>query len=127
MVEHSIPVDVYNPGQVFACMGLLEAADVLIDDAEGGFDWSDPEQVVFRLRAGGAENPVAMVLEFLAASTPHRVVPTGFADDDAMTDDTTEKDGDQTIETEELNVHPAKREPSVTFPAAEGDRMSLPI
>jgi CRISPR-associated protein Csx14 len=39
MAEHTIPVDLLNPGQVFACLGFLEAADVLLGDAEGGFDW----------------------------------------------------------------------------------------
>ena len=32
MAEASIPTDLFNPGQVFACMGFLEAADVLIGD-----------------------------------------------------------------------------------------------
>ena len=66
MAEASIPVDLLNPGQVFACMGFLEAADVLCGDAEGGFDWSAPADVRFRLRAKGVENPVETVLEFLA-------------------------------------------------------------
>ena len=66
MAEASIPVDLFNPGQVFGCLGLLEASEVLVGDAEGGFDWSDPGRVVFRLRAAGEENPVREVLAFLA-------------------------------------------------------------
>ncbi len=34
MAESSIPVDLFNPGQVFACLGFLEAADVLCGDAD---------------------------------------------------------------------------------------------
>ena len=31
MAEHSIPVDLYNPGQVFACLGFIEAAAVKME------------------------------------------------------------------------------------------------
>ena len=33
MAEERIPVDLTNPGHVFACLGFLEAADVLLGDA----------------------------------------------------------------------------------------------
>ncbi len=65
MVEASIPVDLFNPGQVFACLGFLEAADVLLGEAEGGFDWSNGGDWRFFLRAAGRENPVAGVIAFL--------------------------------------------------------------
>ena len=63
--EARVPVDLFNPGQVFACLGLLEAADVLCGDAEAYFDWSDGTDVRFRLRAKGAESPIERVLRFL--------------------------------------------------------------
>lgn len=66
MAEASIPVDIFNPGQVFACLGLIEAADALLGDAEGAFDWSDASDVRFRVRARGGAFPVASILEFLA-------------------------------------------------------------
>lgn len=66
MVEATIPIDLLNPGQVFACLGFLEAAEILLGNAEGGFDWTDESAVRFRLRAGGEENPFAVVLSFLA-------------------------------------------------------------
>ena len=66
MAEASIPVDLLNPGQVFACLGFLEAADVLLDDAEGGFDWKDDGSATFALRAKGERNPFEAVLKFLA-------------------------------------------------------------
>jgi len=65
MAEASIPVDLFNPGQVFACLGFLEAAEVLLGEAEGGFDWSDAANVNFILRAAGDENPFAAVLAFV--------------------------------------------------------------
>jgi len=65
MAEAAIPVDLSNPGQVFACLGFLEAADALVGDAEGGFDWSDEADVRFSLRAAGEGNPFKEVLEFL--------------------------------------------------------------
>ncbi len=65
MAESTIPVDLRNPGQVFACLGFLEGADTLLGDAIGGFDWSDSAQAVFRMKAGGDENPFCTCLEFL--------------------------------------------------------------
>lgn len=64
MAQASIPVDLFNPGQVFACVGFLEAAAVLLGDARGGFEWSHASDC-FRLDTRGEENPVSVVLEFL--------------------------------------------------------------
>ena len=77
MAESSIPVDLFNPGQVFACLGFLEAADVLCGDAEGGFDWSDEAEaeVRFCLRAGGEQKPLEAVLKFLAEAEIVTVCP----------------------------------------------------
>jgi CRISPR-associated protein Csb3 len=136
MAEHAIPVDLYNPSQVFACLGLLEAADVLLGDAEGGFDWSDTANVVFWLAAAGDENPVAAVLEFLAAATPRRWAPVGYTDpppkkrksakkkDTADVDDENEGD-EESVDRQEAEL--VDLEYSETFIAPEGDRMSLPI
>lgn len=66
VAEASIPVDLFNPGQVFACLGFIEAADALLGDAEGSFDWSEATDVRFRLRTRGEASPVVCVLEFLA-------------------------------------------------------------
>ena len=60
-----VPVDLTNPGQVFACLGFAEAADVLLGQAEGGFDWQHSDRVRFQLEASGDEAPVARVLRFL--------------------------------------------------------------
>lgn len=65
MAEASIPVDLLNPGQVFACLGFVEAADILLGEAEGSFDWSQPGAVQFRIRAKGSESPISEVLAFL--------------------------------------------------------------
>jgi len=75
MAEATIPVDLFNPGQVFACLGFLEAADILIGNAEGGFDWSDTIQPKFRLRVEGAANPIDATLEFLAAASVQSLAP----------------------------------------------------
>lgn len=75
MADASIPVDLFNPGQVFACLGFLEAADVLLGDAEGGFDWSDEAHVRFVLRAAGVENPFGVVLNFIKAATVEWLSP----------------------------------------------------
>jgi CRISPR-associated protein Csb3 len=77
MAEARIPVDLFNPGQVFACIGFLEAADLLLGGAEGGFDWDDLGDVRFVLRAATARDPVQEVLEFLARAKVFSIAPRG--------------------------------------------------
>src|SRR6266851_7740298 len=48
-----IPVDVTNPGQFFACCGLLELADRLWPGAEGWFEVGN-RQTVFQIAASTA-------------------------------------------------------------------------
>ena len=73
MAEASISVDLLNPGQAFACLGLVEAAEVLLGDTEGTFDWSDDTDVRFRVRASGDASPLEHVIEFLAPPRDERV------------------------------------------------------
>lgn len=75
MSETSVPVDLYNPGQVFACLGLMEAAEILLGDAEGGFDWRDGENTHFVIRAAGDADPLLTVLRFLRAAKAEAVAP----------------------------------------------------
>ena len=75
MAEASIVVDLTNPGQVFACLGFLEAADILLGDARGGFDWRDPGVTCFRLAANGGCDPVLRVLRFLDEATVTSFAP----------------------------------------------------
>ena len=77
MAEASIPVDLFNPGQVFACLGFLEAADLLLGDAEGGFDWSDDAAVKFHLRTAGTQNACAAALSFISEVAVSSVAPSG--------------------------------------------------
>jgi CRISPR-associated protein Csb3 len=76
MTEAAFPVDLRNPGQVFACLGFIEAAQSLLGDIEGAFDWSDPANIRFALRTVASDNPVERVLRFFAdaevvAEAPH--------------------------------------------------------
>jgi len=75
MAEHTIPVDLFNPGQVFACLGFLEAADILLGDAEGGFDWRNEGDVRFHLGANGDENPFEVILQFLKNADVKAMAP----------------------------------------------------
>ena len=86
MAKASIPVDLSNPGQIFACLGFLEAADVLLGDAEGGFDWSDEADVRFVLRANGEQSPFAVVLEFLVEAKPVQFAPVTFIEEKGISD-----------------------------------------
>lgn len=136
MAEASIPVDLFNPGQVFACLGFLEAADVLLGDAEGGFDWSDETDVKFILRAAGERNPFEVVLEFLAEAEPKRWGPIGYADPPpkkkkSAEEEETEDSGDgaEAFDPEEMSAGTSAHllDLAQTFYAKVGDRMALPI
>lgn len=76
MAESTIAVDLRNPGQVFACLGLLEAAEILLGHAVGVFAWETGREETFRLAACGEEQPAARVMRFLdeaevVARAPH--------------------------------------------------------
>lgn len=79
MAEASIPVDLLNPGQVFACIGLVEAAEILLGDAEGTFDWTGRAQPRFFVQAHGDQSPVDVVLTFLSKAKATGNVPEGSA------------------------------------------------
>ena len=137
MTEHSIPVDLLNPGQVFACLGFLEAADVLCGEAQGGFyDWDNNSAARFRLSSGGDENPFEAVLEFLATEAKiQRIAPRGYVDPppkkkkSASSETNDEDDADSEIETEtETETETANPpEPTETFMAQKADKTTLPI
>lgn len=93
MGRKGIPVDLRNPGQVFACLGFLEAADILCGPAEGGFDWRNGEKFV--LDAAGAEDPVAAVLAFLCDAEVIWSSPS---------DCITERDGGKTVAKEGISA-----------------------
>ena len=65
MAESSVPVDLLNPGQVFACLGLLEAADILLGAATATFDWRNRGETRFRVAAEGEQPPLERVMRFL--------------------------------------------------------------
>lgn len=130
MAESKIPVDLFNPGQVFACLGFMELADMLLGDAEAGFDWSDAQQTQFRLSVAGDHAPVEAVLGFLADAIVDRVVPVGYTqpkkkargEDDDGDDD--EADTDEGADDDAVTGH---CEYSDVFPAKEADALSLPV
>ena len=77
MAEASIPVDLTNPGQVFACLGFLEAAYEWLGEARGGFDWRDTDDACFRLAVPGTDDPIAYTLGFLDGAEVKSRVPAG--------------------------------------------------
>ena len=78
MADATIPVDLFNPGQVFACLGIVEAADVLLGDAAGVFSW-DGAEAHFIVSAHGAEDPLQRVLRFIDEAEVKTRVPEGSA------------------------------------------------
>jgi CRISPR-associated protein Csb3 len=77
MAIASIPVDLFNPGQVFACIGFAEAATILLGDTEAAFDWRDPGETTFHLGAPGDGNPIEAILTFLENAEVHVIAPAG--------------------------------------------------
>ncbi|MFN3241753.1 MAG: type I-U CRISPR-associated protein Cas8c [Planctomycetota bacterium] len=75
-------MDLLNPGQVFACIGFAEAANVLCGHAAACFDWSDPIDARFRLRANGELSPFTRVLRFLVGATAHAIAIEGSPNHD---------------------------------------------
>lgn len=128
----SIPVDLKSPGQVLACMGFLEAAEVLLGGVEAHFDWREA-QATFVLRADGDKNPFVVVLEFLSKAKISELTPIGYVeggaadgDDNGEEDDTLSepKDGDESAD-DPGQVQ--RRATTPAFPSREGDRNALPI
>lgn len=69
MAEASIPVDLTNPGQVFACLGFMEMAETLCGPCEGRFSYQGEETSTdFVLRVDGTADPIAECLRFLVGA-----------------------------------------------------------
>ncbi|MCG3191926.1 MAG: hypothetical protein DIJKHBIC_01155 [Thermoanaerobaculia bacterium] len=129
----SIPVDLASPGQVLACMGFLEAAEVLAGGTEAHFDWSEA-QATFVLRADGDKNPFEVVLEFLSKARIRELTPIGYVEggaadgDDSEEEDVTPGEPEDGPESDDEDPGEAQgRTIARAFPAGEGERNALPI
>ena len=63
-MESRLPIDILNPGQVFACLGIVEIADALLGDAKGCWEWNGNDSY-FCVSANGDVDPIQSILEFL--------------------------------------------------------------
>jgi CRISPR-associated protein Csb3 len=76
MAEASIPVDLLNPGQVFACLGLMETAEILCGACEGRFGYRGSESAAgFVLNVNGPQDPVSETLHFLVRAEAKAIAP----------------------------------------------------
>ncbi len=77
MTEATVPVDLRNPGQVFACLGLVEAAEVLLRaPCESRFNYTGLQtRATFTMRSAGECNPIGAVLDFLRRAEVATIVP----------------------------------------------------
>lgn len=121
MAVGSIQVELANPGQVFACLGFMEAAEVLVGAAEARFEWS-ATSASFALAAAGSENPFALVLRFLAEAKIVECVPIGYVE--AAVDEN-DDEGDAAAAGSEFTA--LERRTTSTFPSREGGRYTLPV
>lgn len=76
MAKSTIPVDLFNPGQVFGCLGLMEIAEVLLGCVTGEFSTRGRE-TSFSIEAAGDDEPVAAVLGFVEGASVRALVPSG--------------------------------------------------
>ena len=77
MAESTVPVDLLNPGQVFACVGLAEVADVLVGVHAAGFHPSPSGEVRFHIAGAGDASPVSAVMAFLRDADVSSTAPEG--------------------------------------------------
>lgn len=83
MSESRIPVDLRNPGQVFACLGLMEASEILCAPGAaglvtGGFDCEESAlDAHFVLSVPVSDDPLGAVLDFLRSAEVLSVSPQG--------------------------------------------------
>lgn len=118
MGQEAIPVDLFNPGQVFACMGLLEVAEVLIGGVRGKFDWDNEQRPLFVLDSPCPRSAVDSVLDFLRDAELVRLAPKGYKDeDDRATKTTSAGTGSGAVRLSE----------SDTFPSGSPEAMALPL
>lgn len=76
MAEASIPVDLLNPGQVFACLGFMEAAEILCGSCKGMFAYNSAgSSATFTLEVDGARDPISETLRFLAGADARAIAP----------------------------------------------------
>ena len=76
MAEAAIPVDLLNPGQVFACLGFMEAAEILCGPCNGRFACdSAGSSAAFILKVDGAWDPISETLRFLAGAEARAIAP----------------------------------------------------
>jgi CRISPR-associated protein Csx14 len=128
-----IPVDIKNPGHVLACMGFLEAAEVLCGEVESHFDWSEA-RTCFVLSACGDKNPFEVVLDFLAKANVIEVTPIGYVEGGAADGDDdgegeaapSESEDGEDSDDDDVSEVPGRVTPS-WFPSAEGNRNALPV
>jgi len=133
----SIPVDLKNPGQVLACVGFLDVAEVLLGSADAHFNWGSTT-VQFVLAADGDRNPFEVVLDFLATAKVVELAPIGYVeggaadgddegDDDAVPAAVEDESGEASDDPhEDVGDTPGRRATSV-FPSGDGERNALPI
>ncbi|MHB8181703.1 MAG: type I-G CRISPR-associated protein Cas8g2 [Acidithiobacillus ferrivorans] len=77
MTESQIPVDLLNPGQVFACLGFMEAAEILFNTkCEASFNYeSGSTAATFSLYLDRDENLISTVIDFLCEAEVYAVLP----------------------------------------------------
>ena len=73
-----VTVDLLNPGQVFACLGLMEAAERLHGPCEGGFEARPGEShATFTFTVDDTDRTLRAVLGFLRGAQVRALTPQG--------------------------------------------------
>lgn len=122
MAEAMIPVDLLNPGQVFACLGFMEAAEILCGPCNGRFAYdSASSSASFILKVDGARDPLLETLRFLASAEARAIAP-------RSSDLTTEKWGVETFRSDTFVFPCATPDTPAALPTLLTNRQqSIPI
>ena len=71
----SVPVDLLNPGQVFACLGLMEMTEILAGHCKVRFNYAANETACLFEISSQADKPVEDAVRFLAQCRVVAVAP----------------------------------------------------
>jgi len=106
-----IPIDLTNPGQFFACCGLLELADRLWPGAEG---WFESDQFCINIVSGGSLQSIVKSLQQSTVSNTMTVAQRGRLDE-LTSMKKKQREASPGLEDEKKALESLRRELPVTF------------
>jgi CRISPR-associated protein Csx14 len=121
-----IAVELTNPGQVLACLGFMEAAEVLCGGAEAHF--GKHGEPCFILSARSSDDPVVQVIDFLVTAALRVVEPAVMlVDDDEGADDNEAGDHESADDEAKPGMGTALPDRGHLFPNGRPEPTAFPV